>query len=105
MVVLLPNQADAAPAPSHPLRLFLERELAEREIVFLDLIAGIQSLPPRKLAELFIKKGSGVHEFAGEHYSVEGNQYIAGLLHEALATIPEISTTRRELSPQGEAVP
>ncbi len=105
VVVLLPTEADAAPDPSHPLRRFLRRELAKREIVFLDLIAGMQSLPPRKLAGLFIQRGSGVHEFAGGHYSVEGNQYIAGLLHDALVAIPEISTIPTERSSQGEAVP
>lgn len=59
VVVLLPTEADAAPDPSHPLRRFLERELAEREIVFLDLIAGIQSLPPRKLGRTVHSKRIG----------------------------------------------
>ena len=104
VVVLLPTEADAVPDPSHPLRRFLRRELSEREIVFLDLIGEMQTLPPRKVSGLFIQKDSGVHEFAGGHYSVEGNRYIAGLLRDALTAIPELSIDRSELDPQDETV-
>ena len=105
VVVLLPTEADAAPDPSHPLRRFLRRELEDREIVFFDLIGEIQRLPPRKLNQLFIQRGPDVHEFAGGHYSVNGNEYIAGQIYEALVAIPEFSSRLSELSPAGEAVP
>ena len=97
VIVLLPTQADYASNESRSLRRFLAQELDRRQILFFDLVRDLRELPPRDLERLFIQEGSGTHEAAGGHYSVRGNEYIARVLHERLAAIPEIASP---LAPQ-----
>ena len=95
-VVLLPTEADHASNQSQSLRRFLRTELAEREILFFDLVRDIRKLPPQELGGLFIDQRSAAHRLAGGHYSVKGNEYIAGLLYEDLLTIPSLSARLAE---------
>jgi hypothetical protein len=92
VIVLLPTQADYASNESGSLRRFLAQELNRQEILYFDLIRDLRQLPPGELPRLFIQEGSETHEAAGGHYSVRGNEYIAGLLYERLVAMPSIAS-------------
>ena len=97
VIVFLPTQIDYASDESLNLRRFLGRELNRRQIVFLDLIRDIRELPPGELGSLFITDESATHGFAAGHYSVKGNEFIARLIRERLAAIPDFSSRLDEL--------
>ena len=92
VIVLLPTQADYVSNESRGLGRFLAQELDRREILYFDLIRDLRELTVAELPRLFIQEGSGIHEAAGGHYSVRGNEYVAGLLHERLVAVPEIAS-------------
>ena len=58
---------------SGQLRSFLKTELKKRGIVFIDLFDDFQKLPIEQFTQMFTG-----------HYSVKGNQYVAGLIYEKL---------------------
>lgn len=97
VVVYLPTRADYGSDDSEELRRFLQGELRERDIVFLDLVREIRKHPRRELRTMFIPEGSGAHALAGGHYSAKGNEFIARVLYETLVEIPEISSRLAEL--------
>jgi hypothetical protein len=63
-------------------RNYLQAEAQDNEYFFVDLVAELQSLT-RKPEELFSEKHG--------HYSVEGNKYVADILHKKLNEIFAIS--------------
>ena len=89
IVVYLPTRSDYYLNVSDFWRQRLEPELAQRNIVFVDLIAEFRRrVPHEQVEELFIG-GDG-------HYSVGGNQFVADVLYEKLSTLPAVSEELKE---------
>jgi len=92
VIVLLPTEADYATNESRRLRRFLTQELGRQEIPFFDLIRDLRGLPTGEVPRLFLHNDPGIHEAAGGHYSIGGNEYIAGLLYERLTAMPAFAS-------------
>ena len=92
IVVLLPTEADYAANESRGLRRFLTQELDRQQIPFFDLIRDLRELPLAEAQRLFIHQSPAGYEAAGGHYTIRGNEYVAGLLHDRLVQTPAIAT-------------
>ncbi len=93
-VVFLPTEADYNTDDSGELRQVLREELAKSGVIYIDLIPEIRTLPRREIGPLFIPREprSRKYAYAGGHYSVKGNRYIARLIYDSLAAIPAFSS-------------
>lgn len=81
VLVYLPMRAEVEPALSDPWRDFLRQQAAARRIAFLDLVEVIRELPPEQIPALFIPEGVLSFPEAANHYSVQGNRWVARQLH------------------------
>lgn len=95
VVVYLPTRSDYYLNVSDFWRQRLEPELAQRNIVFLDLISEFRRRVPNEKVEILFQGGDG-------HYSVEGNRFIAEILQEKLSNLPSVSEELKKLEISGE---
>jgi hypothetical protein len=100
-VVFLPTEADYNTDDSGELRRVLREELTNSGVVFIDLVPEIRTLPRRDIGSLFIPRQSrsSKYAYAGGHYSVKGNRYVAQRLHDALVQIPDFASRLAQTSP------
>jgi hypothetical protein len=76
-------RADHLPPPIET----LARHARAMDIPFIDLAPDFQSLTDREIDGLFIKEGQIDYLGAAGHLNEKGNEFVAGRLREALATI------------------
>ena len=91
VVVFLPTRGEYQNGlPSHIEKL--KMDLMARGFYWIDLVDDFRKLPPDQAARLFIGEAAvpAFRDAAG-HYTVEGNRYVAELLHERIASIPAIA--------------
>jgi hypothetical protein len=65
----------------------LARHAREMDIPFIDLAPDFQALTDQEIDGLFIKEGQIDYLGAAGHLNERGNAFVAGRLHEKLATI------------------
>lgn len=83
IVFVLLEESITGTAQAEGWRQFLERELGQRRLPFVDLLSGFRRLPYEDLQAMY-RPGWG-------HYSIRGNQYVADQLYERLLTLPEVA--------------
>jgi hypothetical protein len=74
-----------------PLREYLRSNLSSREIYFIDLVDDLKTMPYGKVRKSFILPYNNPYPLNSGHYSAQGNDYIARVLYEKLAAIPEVA--------------
>lgn len=98
VLVYLPTQADyqAGANSTDARREYIRQIAADEDLILIDLVEDFRALPPEEINGLFIPYDDSLDfaEAAG-HYSVGGNQYIAGLLYEKLLAQSEIANLIR----------
>jgi hypothetical protein len=72
-----------SPAHHHRWRQFVRRELTTADVILVDLVEALPSVPYGQAVDMF-------HPTWG-HYSVAGHAYIARALYERLLTVPEVA--------------
>lgn len=99
VLVYLPTLGDYEPGQNSTdvWRDFLALAARDTGVVYLDLVAPFRQLPPDQAQALFIPEGALDFPGAAGHYSIAGNEFMAGLIYEALLALPEISTQLAEL--------
>ena len=91
VLVYLPTIDDYTENTSDSWRQLLSAEAAKRNWLYIDLIDEFRKVPPQKIGTLFISEAATEYYGAAGHYSEEGNAYIANILYQRLAEIPQIS--------------
>jgi hypothetical protein len=82
IVAYLPGIEDLDETGNPEVRRFLRAELSKRNIIFLDLVDEFREIPVTERSGLFIQKSN---RYLGEgHYTVKGNQYVAGMIYNKL---------------------
>jgi len=61
-------------------------------VPFIDLVEAFRQVPPEQVQKLFIAEGALDYPAAAGHYTAEGNEFVARILHERLRSLPEVST-------------
>jgi hypothetical protein len=80
VLVYLPVAQDYGDPASDRWRDFVRRDAERRGIPFIDLVEEIRRIPPEEAARLF-----------ADHYSPEGNRFVAKTLHARLRGLPGLS--------------
>jgi hypothetical protein len=79
VLVYLPGPGDyRTNEQTNQWRRFVQAEAARQGIMLVDLIETIRRVPPTDVNGLFLQDG---------HYSVAGNEFIAGAIHRELSTL------------------
>ncbi len=96
LLVYLPTRADLeweplAAAALKQKRSLLGRKLAQRGIVFIDLVEDFEKFDDAQLNRLFIPENK--FPFSAGHYSKEGNRYVAQLIYRKLFALADANKT------------
>jgi len=80
VLVYLPVSQDYEGKGSDPWREFVRRDAERRGIPYVDLVEEFRKLSASEAAHVF-----------GDHYSVEGNRFVARIIHARMQTLPATS--------------
>lgn len=95
IIVYLPTREDHSSKSTKSWRQFINNEARKNELFFIDLIDEFQKLPAGEVEKLFILPGAIDYIGAANHYTRDGNKYIARVLNKKMLAIPEISDRLR----------
>ncbi len=91
VLVHLPTRQDYTSTRPNAWRRFVVETAEQRGINFVDLLEDFRKLSAAEVDSLFITRDLKGYPFAAGHYSVRGNEFIAGALYTRLMEIPEMA--------------
>ena len=89
VLVYLPIRSNYSSQP-WPWQLWLQSLAKSSDLLFIDLVPALSTLPRSEVETLFIPENSRDYVNAENHYTERGNQWVAEVLSERLLALPEV---------------